>query len=107
MELFAPVSFRAEDVSENVTFEADVVSDVCRHRQLSYWAKEAGGQLFGTVGKDHVVVRVATGPYCRDEPARHHYRSHPPSAQRAIRRQAAKGLVYIGEWHKHAEDATE
>src|SRR5690606_19169957 len=41
---------------------------------------------------------------CRDERARYRYRSHPPSAQRAIRRQARSGLIYLGEWHTHAEN---
>jgi integrative and conjugative element protein (TIGR02256 family) len=55
------------------------------------------------VTDNRVVVCVATGPYCRDERGRYHYRSHPPSAQRAIRRQAESGLIYLGEWHTHAE----
>jgi integrative and conjugative element protein (TIGR02256 family) len=99
-----PIVYLAEDVRETITLEAGVVARVCGYRQVSPWAKEAGGQLFGTVSGDRVIVRTATGPYCRDERARYNYRSHPPSAQRAIRREAKRGLVYLGEWHTHAED---
>ena len=95
---------RADGIVETVILESAVVKHVCKHRQLSWSAREAGGQLFGTVADNHVVVHVATGPYCRDVRGRFHYRSHAPSAQRAIRRQARSGLVYLGEWHSHAEN---
>jgi integrative and conjugative element protein (TIGR02256 family) len=91
-------------IRETIVLDAAVLVQVCKHKQLSSSSAEAGGQLFGSVTDNRVVVCIATGPYCRDERARYHYRSHPPSAQRAIRRQAESGLIYLGEWHTHAED---
>lgn len=47
---------------------------------------------------------VATGPYRGDERGRYHYRSNPKAAQKMIERQSRDGLLYLGEWHTHAED---
>ena len=77
---------------------------VRRHRQRSPWAKEAGGQLFGNISPALIVVTVATGPYSHDERSRYRYRSAPAAAQIAIEEQANAGLLYLGEWHTHAED---
>ena len=35
------------------------------------------------------------------------YRSNPQSAQAAISQSAKVGLLYLGEWHTHAEDEPE
>lgn len=44
-----------------------------------------------------------TGPYLSDEKARYFFRSNPHRAQAAIQRFARRGLLYLGEWHTHAE----
>lgn len=75
-----------------------------RYRQCSPWAKEAGGQLFGSITAEQILVTTATGPYPSDERSSHRYRSDPAAAQRAILAQAESGLLYLGEWHTHAED---
>ena len=49
------------------------------------------------------IIR-ATGPYKSDERSRFGYRSHVDSAQKAIDEQYKLGLLYLGEWHTHAED---
>lgn len=76
-------------------------------RQNKITDLEAGGQLFGSVAVDIVTVHIASGPYRKDERSSCHYRSHPPSAQNAIEKFARSGLVYLGEWHTHAEEYPE
>jgi integrative and conjugative element protein (TIGR02256 family) len=95
---------RLASVSQQVLIDVDALAHVRQHRQWSPWAKEAGGQLFGTIGREQILVTAATGPYPRDERSRYRYRSDPAAAQHAIRAQAESGMLYLGEWHTHAED---
>ena len=46
----------------------------------------------------------ASGPYAGDERSKYRYRSNPAAAQRAIEDRHKRGLLYLGEWHTHAED---
>jgi len=94
-----------EKVAQQVLFTDDALAHVRRYRQWSPWAKEAGGQLFGTISAERILVTTATGPYPRDDRSRYRYRSDPVAAQHAIRFQADSGLLYLGEWHTHAEDS--
>jgi integrative and conjugative element protein (TIGR02256 family) len=87
-----------------VVLGSHVLTYVSAHRQLRFYQREAGGQLFGSVTADEVTVVRATGPYKGDERSRYSYRSNPTAAQRQIEFQAKKGLLYVGEWHTHAED---
>lgn len=89
---------------QRVEISADALAHVRSFRQTSARATEAGGQLFGTITPELVYVTRATGPYPRDERSRYRYRSDPAAAQRAIRQQSQAGLLYLGEWHTHAED---
>ena len=45
-----------------------------------------------------------SGPYAGDERSRNRYRSNPVAAQRAIGERNKRGLLYLGEWHTHAEN---
>lgn len=78
---------------------------VNRHIQSTPLATEAGGQLFGTINADQVCVTEVSGPYAGDERSRYRYRSNPTAAQRAIDEHHKRGLLYLGEWHTHAEDS--
>lgn len=91
-------------VAQTVTLDPAVLAHVLGNRQLRAWSKEAGGQLFGVIAPGCICVRVATGPYRGDERSRYRYRSNPEAAQRAIEECSAQGLLYLGEWHTHAED---
>jgi integrative and conjugative element protein (TIGR02256 family) len=99
-----PVVGHLPDVDQRVRLCADVLSHVRRHRQLSSRATEEGGQLFGTITAELIQVTKAIGPYTSDERSRYRYRSNPAAAQRAIEEQSQGGLLYLGEWHTHAED---
>lgn len=95
--------WRCHDVTQVLTLSDEVMQHVLAHRQFSASATEAGGQLFGTVDGDDVVVSLATGPYSSDERSRYKYRSNPRAAADCIKLQESKGLAYLGEWHTHAE----
>lgn len=99
-----PIVGHADGYTQRVRLEPEVLSHVQRHRQTSARATEAGGQLFGAVDEAFVRVVCATGPYAGDERTRYRYRSNPAAAQRAVEAQSMAGLLYLGEWHTHAED---
>lgn len=92
------------DTSQSLLIAHLALQHVSRHRQSTPWATEAGGQLFGTLNATQVCVTEASGPYVGDERSRYRYRSDPAAAQRAIEDRHKRGLLYLGEWHTHAED---
>ena len=94
----------ASGYKQSIRFQSEMLMHVHRYRQISPWASEAGGQLFGIIEQNEVRVIRATGPYAGDERSRYRYRSNPIAAQRAIETQARNSLLYLGEWHTHAED---
>ena len=96
---------RLNGVDQRLQLSPEVLAHVRRHRQTSARATEAGGQLFGTIAPELITVSRAIGPYPGDERSRYRYRSHPAAAQQAIRQQSKAGLLFLGEWHTHAEDA--
>lgn len=92
------------DTSQALSIALPALQHVSLHRQSTPWATEAGGQLFGTLNAAQVCVTEASGPYAGDERSRYRYRSNPVAAQRAIEDRHKRGLLYLGEWHTHAED---
>lgn len=92
------------DTSQVLSISRLTLQHVSRHRQFAPWATEAGGQLFGTISAAKVCVTEASGPYVGDERTRYEYRSNPTAAQRAIEDRHKRRLLYLGEWHTHAED---
>lgn len=90
--------------SQRILFKERVIEHMARYRQLSWYSREAGGQLFGSFTSNEVLVLKATGPYRGDQRGRSSYRSNPQAAQQAIDRQAGEGLFYLGEWHTHPEE---
>ena len=99
-----PIVGHADGYTQRVQLEPEVLLHVQHYRQTSAKATEAGGQLFGTVDEALVRIVCATGPYAGDERTRYRYRSNPASAQRAVEAKSIAGLLYLGEWHTHAED---
>lgn len=97
------LSWRCRDFRQVLVLSDEVLSYVRAHRQLEHCANEAGGQLFGVVSPQEVLITVATGPYAEDMRSRFSYRSSPQAANAAIETQEGGGLSYLGEWHTHAE----
>lgn len=100
MTVFAALA----ESSQRIVISKDVLDHMARRRQLSWYAREAGGQLFGSINANEVVVSTATGPYRGDQRSRFSYRSNVNAAQGAIEERAVDGLFYLGEWHTHPED---
>lgn len=100
----AGVLGRLEGVRQDILITPAVLEYVRSHRQSAMSATEAGGQLFGTILSGRVDIIAASGPYPGDERSRYRYRSDPTAAQRVIELQSERGLIYLGEWHTHAED---
>ncbi|WP_407060400.1 Mov34/MPN/PAD-1 family protein [Burkholderia ubonensis] len=95
--------FHHTDFEQRVEISNAALAHFHRHRQRRAWAREAGGQIFGTVTAEVVRVLEAYGPRRTDERTRISFRSDPVSAQQEIDRCAQRGLVYLGEWHTHPE----
>lgn len=99
-----PIVGHLADTSQALSIARLALQHVNRYRQSTPWATEAGGQLFGTLSAAQMCVIEASGPYAGDERSRYRYRSNPAAAQRAIEDRHKRGLLYLGEWHTHAED---
>jgi integrative and conjugative element protein (TIGR02256 family) len=89
---------------QRLRIESQVLRHVRRFRQSSDVRPEAGGQLFGTVTDSLVRVIAASGPHRSDQRSRYAFRSNPRTAQTSIEAHAKHGLLYLGEWHTHAEN---
>ncbi len=98
-----PIFAVLQESSQRVVIAPQVINHMAKHRQLSWYSREAGGQLFGLIEASEVVISAATGPYRGDQRARSSYRSNVKAAQLAINQHTNKGLFYLGEWHTHPE----
>jgi len=88
---------------QSLRIDAAVLRHLRRHRQVKSSAREAGGQLYGRVTNELVTVSHTAGPHASDERGRFAFRSDPQRAQADIERFAGRRLLYLGEWHTHAE----
>lgn len=88
---------------QSLRIEAGVLRCLRKYRQTRLGQSESGGQLFGTVTPSLVTVSHVARPHRSDQKARTSFRSDPERAQAAIQRFARRGLLYLGEWHTHAE----
>lgn len=95
---------RLDQSSQELQIFESVLQHVARYRQLTPWSSEAGGQLFGLINDEKICIAEVAGPYAGDERSRYRYRSNPAAAQRAIDERSKRNLLYLGEWHTHAED---
>ena len=94
---------RLAESAQEIVLRPAVIEHMRRHRQTSWWKREAGGQLFARLTDTVLDVVLATGPYGPDFRSRFGYRSSPASAQREIQRQRENGLYYCGDWHTHPQ----
>jgi integrative and conjugative element protein (TIGR02256 family) len=90
--------------SQCLRIEPRVLRHVRKYRQSLPTKPEAGGQLFGTVTDSLVRISAVSGPHRSDQRSRYAFRSNPHAAQESIEAQAERGLLYLGEWHTHAEN---
>jgi integrative and conjugative element protein (TIGR02256 family) len=87
-----------------VTIRQSALETFDTHRQLRFYHREAGGQLFGHFVHGHWSVEEATGPRKGDRRGRFSFLPSRASEQREIEAFHARGLEYLGDWHTHPED---
>lgn len=83
----------------------EVLTYITKYRQLRFWHREAGGQLFARISDGLIEIVKATGPRKRDKRSRFWYVAHRPSEQFEIDECYRQGLHFIGDWHTHPEDS--
>lgn len=88
---------------EVINFEPAVLTHFGRHRQLRFWHREAGGQLFARIDGHRIVVCEATGPSVNDKRGRTFFEPERSREQAEIDAMFARDLHYIGDWHTHPE----
>ena len=86
-----------------IQFEPGVLDNFNRHRQLHFWHREAGGQLFARIEGPRIIVYLATGPKSEDKRGRTFFEPDRRSEQAEIDAMFARDLHYIGDWHTHPE----
>ncbi|EIJ34969.1 Mov34/MPN/PAD-1 family protein [Thiothrix nivea] len=103
-QVFAGIFGVINELQQTIMLEPKMLAHVYKYRQVLPLMREAGGQLFGIIENNIVRVVCATGPYKGDIRSRYCYRSNPIQAQKEINQQSQSGLLYLGEWHTHAEN---
>lgn len=73
------------------------------HRQLCWWSREAGGQLFARLLPSTVVIEEATGPRPTDRRSPFSYRPDRRGEQAEIDDAHRRGLHFVGDWHTHPQ----
>ena len=86
-----------------IHFEPAVLDHFARYRQLRFWHREAGGQLFARIDGQCIVVSEATGPGPNDKRGRTFFEPGRTGEQDEIDAMFARKLHYIGDWHTHPE----
>ena len=87
-----------------IEFTPSVLEHLARYRQLSCFAKEAGGQIFWKCSEDgHRQVVTATGPRKSDRRGRYNYMPDHRTEQIEIDTQFKNGQFYLGDWHTHPQ----
>jgi len=81
-----------------------VLAHFAANRQLRWFQREAGGQLFARFTESEIIVEEATGPRPTDRRSRFGYRGDRKAEQTEILRLHRGGLHYVGDWHTHPED---
>jgi integrative and conjugative element protein (TIGR02256 family) len=87
----------------------DALAAVLAHRQMKWFAKEAGGVLLGRVilEQPDVLVDAVSQPSAADRRGRFNFfRARAPTQAAINAAHAASGgeRIYLGEWHTHPED---
>jgi integrative and conjugative element protein (TIGR02256 family) len=90
--------------SQVLIFKEAVIKRFRRYRQLRWYEREAGGQLFARFNGSYILVEEATGPRRTDRRTRTSYVPDRRAEQIEIVNHYRRGLHYMGDWHTHPED---
>jgi integrative and conjugative element protein (TIGR02256 family) len=88
---------------QELVFTDAAIATLQAARQHRTSDREAGGQLFGTISSDRVVVEHATGVRSGDHRSRMAFFPNRSAERREIVEQHHAGRVYLGDWHTHPE----
>jgi integrative and conjugative element protein (TIGR02256 family) len=88
----------------SVRVGAQTLATFDAHRQLRFYQREAGGQLFARVRDNDWEIVAATGPRSKDRRGRFSFLPHRKSEQTEIFEHHQRGLDFVGDWHTHPED---
>ena len=88
---------------QRLVFTPTVVQHFYRHRQLRWWHREGGGQLFARFDLPDIIVEEASGPRRGDWRTRSSYVPNRRAEQREIIERHRRELHFVGDWHTHAE----
>lgn len=97
--LFYPIGISGEVIQ----FDRAVLDHFSLHRQLRFWHREAGGQLFARIDGQRIVVSEATAPRPNDRRGRFVFEPDRAGEQDEIDAMFARELHYVGDWHTHPE----
>jgi integrative and conjugative element protein (TIGR02256 family) len=97
------IEYLLEPTGEILSFNETVLEHFRRHRQLRFWSREAGGQLFAQFSPKRVSVTHITGPRRTDRRGKRHYLPDRAAENAEIAAMYAKDLHFVGDWHTHAE----
>ena len=84
-----------------LVLDGSVLAQFVRHRQLRWWHREAGGQLFARIEGEVVTIVEATGPRRSDRRTRHSYKPDRREEQAEIDKRHRRGVYFVGDWHTH------
>ena len=92
-----------EDDAQSLTVEISkrAVDELVCRRQGNPNRKERGGQLFGEIAADRIVVVEATGVRPGDKATPTSFVINRHAAQREIDDRYTRGLHFVGDWHTH------
>lgn len=88
---------------QTLVFTAAIVETFLKYRQLRFWQRESGGQLFGCFNGTTIEIVEATGPRRTDRRTRTSYIPDRKAEQREINQRFGLGLHFVGDWHTHPE----
>ena len=99
------ISFDIGHSGQLLSFDDTVPTHFDRHRQTSFWHREAGGLLFARLALPTIEICAITGPRRTDRRSRYSYWPDERAEQREINEMFRRNLHFVGCWHTHPEDA--
>ncbi len=90
-----------DDSDFSVILTDEVLAHFNAHRQLRFYDKEAGGQLFDSFDGAEVLIEKATGPRPTDKRTRTSYQPDQLAEKAEITQMYNAGLHFVGDWHTH------
>ena len=97
------IAYAIGSSEQMLIFGDSVIEHFRRYRQLRWWHREAGGQLFARFVGPQVLIERATGPRRTDLRTRWSYVPDRRAEQREIDELHEQGLHFVGDWHSHPE----